>query len=288
MGVRWSRMSWSDRNELWARWRRGESVRQIAHGLRRASSVIHTVVAAEGGMTPRPRRRSRLALTAAEREEVSRHLACGQSLRAISRMLGRAPSTLSREVARNGGRSVYRAAIADKQAWHRTRRPQHCRLSTHHALRRIVAHKLARQWSPSRSRAGFDTPFRVMLTCRCHRKRSTAAYSCKVAASCGAVCSNTCGASIPFDTRAPALGATRDRARFLTRFRFESDRQMSVIALCPGIGRAISLKAREARSSRRSSNVNRATCCSCDYRARIRKPSLAPSPGASDGCHSGS
>jgi len=99
MGVRWSRMSWSDRNELWARWRRGESVRQIAYGLRRASSVIHTVVAAEGGIAPRTRRRSRVALTPAEREEISRHLASGQSLRAISRMLGRAPSTLSREVA---------------------------------------------------------------------------------------------------------------------------------------------------------------------------------------------
>ena len=134
MGVRWSRMSWSDRSELWARWRRGESVRQIAHGLRRASSVIHAVVAAEGGITPRPRRRSRLALTAAEREEISRHLACGQSRRAISGLLGRAPSTLSREVARNGGRSAYRAAVADKHAWHRTCRPQRCRLSTHPAL----------------------------------------------------------------------------------------------------------------------------------------------------------
>ena len=91
MGMRWSRMSWSDRNELWARWRRGESVRQIAHGLRRASSVIHTVVVAEGGITPRPRRRSRLALTSADRDEISRQLACGQSLRAISRMLGRPP-----------------------------------------------------------------------------------------------------------------------------------------------------------------------------------------------------
>ena len=148
MGVRWSRMSWSDRNELWARWRRGESVRQIAHGLRRASSVIHTVVAAEGGITPRPRRRSRLALSSAEREEISRHLACGHSLRAISQRLGRAPSTLSREVAHNGGRSVYRAAVADKQAWQRTRRPQHCRLSIRPALRRIVAHRLAQQWSP--------------------------------------------------------------------------------------------------------------------------------------------
>jgi transposase, IS30 family len=148
MGVRWSRMSWSERNELWARWRRGEALREIAHGLRRASSVIFTVVAAEGGIPPRPRRRSRLALTATDREEISRQLACGQSLRAISRLLGRAPSTLSREVARNGGRSVYRAAVADGHAWRRTRRPQRCRLSTHPALRHMVARKLAQQWSP--------------------------------------------------------------------------------------------------------------------------------------------
>jgi len=75
---------------------------------------------------------------------------------------------------------------------------------------------------------------------------------------------------MPFDTRAPALGCTRDRARFSTRFRFESDQQKFVIALSLGIGKAISLKAREARSSRRSSSVNRAMCCWCDYRARIR------------------
>ena len=148
MGVRWSRMSWSERNELWARWRRGESLREIAQGLRRASSVVYTVVAAEGGIAPRTRRRSRLALTASEREEISRSLACGQSLRAISRTLGRAPSTLSREVARNGGRRLYRAAVADGHAWHRTRRPQRCRLSTRPALRKIVASKLAQQWSP--------------------------------------------------------------------------------------------------------------------------------------------
>jgi IS30 family transposase len=148
MGVRWSRMSWSQRNELWTRWRRGESLRDIARGLRRAPSVIYTVVAAEGGIPPRERRRSRLALSATEREEVSRQLACGHSLRAISRNLGRAPSTLSREVARNGGRGSYRAAVADGQAWRRARRPQRCRLSTHSALRTIVARKLAQQWSP--------------------------------------------------------------------------------------------------------------------------------------------
>src|SRR5689334_22019226 len=139
MGVRWCRMSWSERNELWARWRRGDSLREIAHGLRRASSVIFTAVAAEGGITPRPRRRSRLALTATDREEISRQSACGHSLRAISRLLGRAPSTLSREVTRNGGRRVYRATVADGYAWRRARRPQRCRLSTHPALRQLVA-----------------------------------------------------------------------------------------------------------------------------------------------------
>lgn len=148
MGVRWSRMSWSERNELWTRWRRGEALRDIAHGLRRAPSVVYTVVAADGGIPPRPRRRSRLALTATDREEISRQLACGHSLRAISRMLGRAPSTLSREVARNGGRAIYRAAVADGQAWRRARRPQRCRLSTHPALRSVVARQLAQQWSP--------------------------------------------------------------------------------------------------------------------------------------------
>jgi IS30 family transposase len=141
-------MSWSEKNELWRRWRRGESLRDIAHALRRASSVVYAAVGAEGGIAPRPRQRSRLALTTTEREEISRQLARGQSLRAISRMLGRAPSTLSREVARNGGRGIYRAAVADGQAFRLSGRPQPCRLSTRPTLRRAVAQKLAQQWSP--------------------------------------------------------------------------------------------------------------------------------------------
>jgi transposase, IS30 family len=148
MGVRWSRISWSERNELWTRWRRGESLRDIAQALRRATSVVYAVVGTDGGIAPRPRRRSRLALTTTEREEISRQLASGQSLRAISRLLGRAASTLRREVARNGGRGTYRAAVADGQAWRRTRRPQPCRLSARPRLQRTVAQKLAQQWSP--------------------------------------------------------------------------------------------------------------------------------------------
>jgi IS30 family transposase len=148
MGVRWSRMSWSEKNQLWGRWRRGESLRAIAQALRRASSVVYAAVAAEGGIPPRLRQRSPFALTTTEREEISRQLARGQSLRSISRMLGRAPSTVSREVARNGGRENYRAAVADDHAWRRSRRPQPCRLSTRPMLRRAIAQKLARQWSP--------------------------------------------------------------------------------------------------------------------------------------------
>ena len=148
MGVRWSRMSWVERNELWARWRRGESLRDIAQALKRVSSSVYDIVGAEGGIPPRPRRRSSLALTTTEREEISRQLSRGVSLRTISRSLQRAPSTISREVQRNHGRTFYRAAAADRQAWRQSRRPKRCRLATRPSLRRAVATKLARQWSP--------------------------------------------------------------------------------------------------------------------------------------------
>jgi len=146
--VRWSRMSWIEKNELWQRWRRGETLDQIARALHRGSSAIYEYVGAEGGIAPRPRQRSRLALTTTEREEISRHLAQGLSVRAISRALGRAPSTISREVARNHGRAVYRAATADGRAWGRARRPKRCQLAMRPRLRRLVASKLALQWSP--------------------------------------------------------------------------------------------------------------------------------------------
>lgn len=148
MGVRWSRMSWAEKNELWQRWQRGETLRQIAAALHRRSSSIYDYVGAEGGVAPRPRRRSPQALTTAEREEISRQLAKGASLRAIGRTIGRAPSTICREVTRNQGRTEYRAATADRQAWRRARRPKACRLQLRPALRRLVAAKLALQWSP--------------------------------------------------------------------------------------------------------------------------------------------
>ena len=148
MRVRRTWMTWSQRNELWRRWRRGESLPQIARALERGVGRIYTIVTAEGGIAPVPRRRSPLALTTAEREEISRGLAQGASLRSIARGLGRAPSTVSREIERHGGAATYRAATADRRAWQRSRRPQPCRLATHPALRRAVAAKLQQQWSP--------------------------------------------------------------------------------------------------------------------------------------------
>lgn len=170
--MRWSRMSWSEKNELWQRWRRGETLDQIARALDRGSSAIYEYVGAEGGIAPRPRRRSRLALTTTEREEISRHLAQGLSVRAISRALGRAPSTISREVARNHGRAVYRAATADGRAWRRARRPKRCQLAMR--VRGCVAwsHRSSRcSGPPSKSQAGFGRRFRVILICRCRTRR---------------------------------------------------------------------------------------------------------------------
>jgi IS30 family transposase len=106
------------------------------------------LVSPHGGIRPVERRRSRLALTLSEREEISRALVARYSIRSIARSLGRAPSTVSREVGRNGGTRRYRAAKADAQAWARARRPKHCKLATSAWLRRVVAQQLRLNWSP--------------------------------------------------------------------------------------------------------------------------------------------
>ena len=142
------RLNGAEKAEVWRRWRQGESLQTIGRALGWVTKCMHYVVAGAGGVPPRPRRRSRWALTGAEREEISRGLANGASLRAVSRGLGRAASTVSREVRRHGGRRAYRAAVADTRAWARTRRPKVCRLATRPALRDAVAAKLALEWAP--------------------------------------------------------------------------------------------------------------------------------------------
>ena len=142
------RLTLAEKTELWRRWRRGESLNAIGRALGRIAKVVRYEVARTGGISPPARQRARRALSLTEREAISRGLARGASLRQISRQLRRAPSTVSREVRRHGGRRRYRAAAADATAWARGRRPKRCRLATYPALRDAVATKLAHAWSP--------------------------------------------------------------------------------------------------------------------------------------------
>jgi IS30 family transposase len=135
--------------ELWERWKQGQSISSISRALeRRSKGGVQRIVSLHGGIAPPARRRAASSLRLEEREEISRGIAAGRSLRSIAERLGRSPSTLSREISRNGGAQAYRAARADKQAWVRALRPKRCRLACHGRLRWRVAQKLAQQWSP--------------------------------------------------------------------------------------------------------------------------------------------
>jgi len=141
-------LSAAQKRELWQRWKEGQSLSEIGRALERGPGSIFGVVKANGGYIPAERKRHPLALAPEDREEISRGLAKGESIRCIAGRLGRAPSTVSREIARNGGISHYRAGRADEAAWKRARRPKKCLLARHGRLRRVVATKLAQDWSP--------------------------------------------------------------------------------------------------------------------------------------------
>ncbi len=133
---------------MWDRWQQGDSMHDIARLFDRHHSSIQGIIGKTGGVRPWQRRRSRLALTLAEREEISRGLVAGETIRSIASSLGRAPSTVSREIRRNGGRRRYRASRAHQAAWDRARRPKVCKLVSDRDLARVVAGKLKARWSP--------------------------------------------------------------------------------------------------------------------------------------------
>jgi IS30 family transposase len=142
-------LSPQEKVELWRRWKAGETVAQIARTMGKREMGLYEVVWASGGIAPRVRCRSRLALTLAEREEISRGLCARRSIRQIAQVLGRSPSSVSREVARNGAQWwQYRAHRADQRAWDRALRPKACHLVRYPHLARLVAQKLRLDWSP--------------------------------------------------------------------------------------------------------------------------------------------
>jgi DNA-binding CsgD family transcriptional regulator len=136
-----------EQDEVWQRGRRGESLRLIARRLGKRGPSVRAFVLQTGGVQCPPPRRAAQALLLAEREEISRGLAAGSSCRVIAQRLGRAPSTVSREVARNGGRRRYRAQAADGAADRRARRPKPSKLVLEPRLRAVVEAKLALRWS---------------------------------------------------------------------------------------------------------------------------------------------
>lgn len=136
------------RTEIWDRWKRGESAHEIGRLFDRPHSSIFKILMKTGGLRPPERKRSKLALTLAEREEISRGLVSGLSMRSIAAKLCRAVSTISREIKRNGGRRHYRAVRADRLAWSQALRPKPCKLLLDARLRRAVIIKLQRYWSP--------------------------------------------------------------------------------------------------------------------------------------------
>ena len=154
-----SRLSPTQEADVWKRWKAGQSLHAIGRVFGKPHTSIRHFLLPRGGIAPATRRRSRLALTLAEREDISRGIASGSSLREIARHLDRAASTVGREVTRHGGRPAYRAHEADDQAWESALRPKRCLLALHRRLREVVASKLILKWSPEQISGWLKTEY---------------------------------------------------------------------------------------------------------------------------------
>ena len=148
-----------EKSEIWRRWKAGQSLHEIGRVFDKPHSSIRCLLLPRGGIPPAARRRSGLALTLAEREDISRGIACGSPLREIARHLDRAASTVSREISRHGGRPAYRAHMADHHAWESALRPKKCLLAVNRELRNMVASKLILDWSPQQISGWLKTEY---------------------------------------------------------------------------------------------------------------------------------
>ena len=150
-----------EKSDIWCRWKAGQSLHEIGRAFDKPHSSIRCLLLPRGGIPPAARRRSRLALSLAEREDMSRGIASGSPLREIARRLDRATSTVSREISRHGGLPAYRAHVADNHAWDSALRPKKCLLAVNRKLRIIVAGKLILDWSPEQISGWLKTHYPV-------------------------------------------------------------------------------------------------------------------------------
>jgi IS30 family transposase len=148
-----------EKRDMWRRWKAGQSLHKIGRAFDKPHTSIRCLLLPRGGIPPAARRRSRLALTLAEREDIPRGIASGSSLCEIAGRLDRATSTVSREVSRHGGLPVYRAHEADDQAWDSALRPKRCLLAVNRKLRNMVASKLILDWSPEQISGWLKTAY---------------------------------------------------------------------------------------------------------------------------------
>lgn len=167
---------------MWEHWKQGESLHQIAQLFDRGHSAIQRILAESGGIQPAQRCRSARALTLVEREEISRSLAAGHAIRTIAALLGRAPSTISREISRNGGQNSYRASCADAAAWDRAHRPKNCKLVDNPTLARAVADNSKCNGHQNKLRVGLSMPIPGTRPIRCHTRPFIAASTFRRAA----------------------------------------------------------------------------------------------------------
>src|SRR3954471_14987451 len=245
----------AEKTELWDRWKRGESLKAIGRAFGKQSSSIYFLVAPHGGIRPAERRRSRLALTLAEREVISRGVTAHRSARSIAKLLGRSPSTVSREMSRNGGCDRYRATVADENARARSRRPKCCKLATNLRLRQAVAGKLRLDWSPEQIAGWLKRTHPEDECIRCHTRRSTAAYLYRHVACSRKSClvifdrSARCAAPSRLIRMAIDGGISRISSQSV------SARRRLKIGRCLAIGKATSYPGRTTATSRPWSSV---------------------------------
>ncbi len=249
----------AEKTELWDRWQRGESLKAIGRAFGKPSSSIYHQVAPHGGIRPSPRRRSRLALTLAEREEISRGIAAHQSCRLMARLLGRSASTVSRELNRNGGYDGYRAALADENAWARVRRPKRCKLANSPWLRRSVASKLRLNWSPEQVAGWLKRSHPDDENYRVSHETIYRSLLFKPAGYLRRSCSAIFDRGGPSVDRSERVSMAMDGGRSKISSRSVNDRQRLKIGRSPVIGKAICCPGRRTVTSRPWSNVTRVT-----------------------------
>ena len=260
------------KSDMWRRWKAGQSLHEIGRAFGKEHSSIRCLVSRYGGFVPAVRRRSLLALTQREREEISRGLASGSSIREIARRLDRVASTVSREVARHGGRPEYRAKEADHRAWESALRPKRCLLAIHVRLRKMVARKLILDWSPEQISGWLKIPYPDDESMRVSHETI---YRSLFIQARGVLKKELIGhlRSKRRIRRSQHSRIFKDsRGQIVDAISIGKGRQKSRTAPSPAIGRAISLVAQKTVTSRRWWNDIRVLLpwSRCGARTRLR------------------